>query len=328
MGPLRVRPIVQTLALACASLCVAMMAQPAAAEFKPTRDVEFIIPYGLGGGADLLARTIIKIITEEKLTPVTVVAVNKPGGGSATGVAHVVSNKKGDAHTLVLINPQTQITPLRVADTKGWRDLTPVSNFMLDDYLLFTRAASPYKTAADLVKDAKTKPPRSISVASAGTADDMAIAVFEAASGIQLNIVRFNSGGEALTAMLGGHTDLAAGNPLEFMGQLQSKAARGLGVFRTTRFEALSDIPTMKEQGIDVAPFQMWRGVAMPPGAPADAVAYWQGVMQRVAASKPLKDYIEANVATLHPLYGADFQAFLEKQEALYKEMLAKLGAK
>src|SRR5688572_2472095 len=53
----------------------------AQAQWKPTKDVEFVIPYGLGGGADLLARTIIKIIQEEKLTPVAVVAVNKPGGG-------------------------------------------------------------------------------------------------------------------------------------------------------------------------------------------------------------------------------------------------------
>jgi putative tricarboxylic transport membrane protein len=326
--PRRALTLPPALALSVLAVAVALVPRPAAADFKPSREVEFIIPYGLGGGADLLARTIIKIITEEKLVPVSVVAVNKPGGGSATGVAHVVSTKKGDAHTLVLINPQTQITPLRVADTKGWRDLTPLTNFMLDDYLLFTRAASPYKTAADLVKDAKSKPPRSISVASAGTADDMAIAVFEAAAGVQLNIVRFNSGGEALTAMLGGHTDLAAGNPLEFMGQLQSKAARGLGVFRPTRFDALADIPTMKEQGIDVAPFQMWRGVAMPPGAPADAVAYWQGIMEKVAASKGLKDYITANVATLHVLHGPEFRAFLEKQEALYKDMLAKLGTK
>jgi putative tricarboxylic transport membrane protein len=306
----------------------AFLTQPTAAQFQPTRDVEFVIPYGLGGGADLLARTIIRIITEEKLVPASVVAVNKPGGGSATGVAHVVASKKGDAHTLVLINPQTQITPLRVADAKGWRDLTPIYNFMLDDYLLFVRTASPFKSAVELVKEAKGMPPRSISVGSAGTADDMAIAVFQAAAGVQLNIVRFNSGGEALTALLGGHVDLAAGNPLEFIGQIQSKAVRALGVFRPTRFDAMADVPTMKEQGIDVAPFQMWRGVALPPDAPADAVSYWQNVMKKVAETKSFKDYIATNTAAVHTLSGAEFRTFLETQEALYKDMLARLGQK
>ena len=58
-----------------------------AADWKPTSDVEFVIPYGLGGGADLLARVIIKIMTEEKMVPVNVTAVNKPGGGASVGVA-------------------------------------------------------------------------------------------------------------------------------------------------------------------------------------------------------------------------------------------------
>lgn len=306
--------------------CAVAAAPPASAQWKPTRDVEFVIPFGLGGGADLLARSLIKIIADEKLAPTTIVAVNRPGGGSATGVGSVVSAKRGDPHTLVLINPQTQITPLRVADAKGWRDLTPVYNFMLDDYLLFVRGNSPYANAADLVKDAKAKPPRTVSIGSAGTADDMAVAVFQSASGVQLNIVRFNSGGEALTALLGGHVDLAAGNPLEFIGQLQSKAVRGLGVFRQTRFEALPDIATMKEQGIDVAPFQMWRGVALPAGVTPDVVAYWADVMKKAADSKAFRDYITTNVAALHPLGPPEFSQFLETQERLYKEMLEKLG--
>jgi putative tricarboxylic transport membrane protein len=314
--------------LACMALALATGATPAAAQWQPTRDVEFVIPFGLGGGADLLARTIIKIMAEEKLVPRSVVAVNRPGGGSAAGVGHVVATKRADPHTLVLINPQTQITPLRVADAKGWRDLTPVMNFMLDDYLIFVRQASPFANAAELVKQAKVRPPRSISIGSAGTADDMAIAVFESGAGVQLNIVRFNSGGEALTALLGGHVDLAAGNPLEFMGQLQSKAARALGVFRATRFEALPDVPTMKEQGIETVPFQMWRGVALPQGVPAESISYWENVMRSVTRSKAFKDYISSNVAAEHILPASDFKAFLETQEALYRDMLAKLGQK
>ncbi len=320
-GTLHGRAVVSAVALAI----IGAFATPALAQWKPTRDVEFVIPYGLGGGADLLARIVIKIMTEEKMVPTAVVAVNRPGGGSAVGVGSVVATKRGDPHTLVLINPQTQITPLRVADAKGWRDLTPVFNLMLDDYLLFVRGASPYADAAQLVATAKSRPPRSISVGSAGTADDMAIAVFQAASGTTLNIVRFNSGGEALTAMLGGHVDLAAGNPLEFMGHLQSGQARALGVFRATRFEALPNVKTMKEQGVDVAPFQMWRGVAMPPAVPAEAVAYWSDVLRKVAETKAFRDYISTNVAALHLLGPADFRQFLEAQEALYRRMLASL---
>jgi putative tricarboxylic transport membrane protein len=297
-----------------------------AADWKPSSDVEFVIPYGLGGGADLLARVIIKVMTEEKLVPVNVTAVNKPGGGASVGVAYVLSTKNANPNTLVLFNPQTQITPLTVKDARGWRDLTPLTSLMLDDYLIFAGKDSPYKSAADLVKDAKTKPSKTVSIGSAGTADDMAIAVFEAAAGIKLNVVRFNSGGEQLTALLGGHINLAAGNPLEFMGYLNSGQVHALGVFRPTRFTDLPNVPTMKEQGIDVVPFQMWRGVAMPKGVSADALAYWQGVMQKVAASKAFTDYIKQNVATLYVVSGPEFTKFLDAQEALYKENLKRLG--
>jgi putative tricarboxylic transport membrane protein len=312
---------------ALAAAMAVAMPLTAEAQWKPTKDVEFVIPFGLGGGADLLARVVIKIITDEKLVPTAVTAVNKPGGGSAVGVAYVDSTKKGDPHTLILINPQTQITPLRVKDAKGWRDLTPVTNFMLDDYLIFVKKDSPYKDAADLVKAAKGKAPKAISIGSAGTADDMAIAVFEAGTGIQLNTVRFNSGGEIQTALLGGHVDLGAGNPLEFMGQLEGGAVRALGVFRPTRFDALPKVATLKEQGITVEPFQMWRGVGMPKGAPPEAVTYWQVVMAKVSATPAFKEYIKSNVATLHVLGGEDFRKFLTAQEKLYEDMLKRLGA-
>jgi putative tricarboxylic transport membrane protein len=84
----------------------------------------------------------------------------------------------------------------------------------------------------------------------------------------------------------------------------------------------------MKEQGIDVAPFQMWRGVALPPAAPAESVAYWQDIMKKVGETKAFKDYITTNVAALHLLGPAEFKTFLESQEALYKQMLASLDQK
>ena len=299
---------------------------PSAHAWEPTGDVEFVIPYGLGGGADLLPRTVMKIISEEKLVPVNISAVNKPGGGASVGVAYVAATRDGNPNTIVLVNPQTQVTPLREPNALGWRALTPVANLMLDDYLLFVGKNSPYKDVKALVADAKTKPERTVSIGSAGTADDMAIAVFEAGTGIKLNVVRFNSGGEILTALLGGHVDLGAGNPLEFMAHLQSGDVRALGVFRPTRFADLPDVPTLEEQGFTVAPFQMWRGIAMPKNVPADAVTYWEGVMSKVAASPQFKEYIASNVATNHVLVGADFEKFLEDQENLYKEMLKRLG--
>ncbi|MGH8691032.1 MAG: tripartite tricarboxylate transporter substrate binding protein [Burkholderiales bacterium] len=308
------------LALLPAVLTSAVSAQG----WKPTKDVEFVIPFGLGGGADLMARVIHKIIVDEKLVRVPIALVNKPGGGGAAGIGYVAASRKGDAHTIILINGTTQITPILNPNARTLVEVKPVMNLMLDDFLLFVREDAPWRTLADFVKDAKGKPAKSVAFSAGGTTDTMAVTVLAKATGVQYNIVSFNSGGEALTALLGGHVQASMGNPLEFMGQLQAKKVRALGVVRDTRFPGMSDVPTLKEQGISTPNFQMWRGIAIPKDAPDAARVYWEGVMTKVNASKAMQQYYKDNVAQSASIAGKQFDAFLERQEKLFRELLGK----
>ena len=292
--------------------------------WKPTKDVEFVVPFGLGGGADLMARVIHKVIVDEKLVPVPIAIVNKPGGGGAAGIGYVAASRKADPHTLILINGTTQITPILNPQAKTLTEVKPVMNMMLDDFLLFVRADAPWKSAADFVKDAKSKPAKSVAFSTGGTTDVMAVTVLSKATGVQYNTVSFNSGGEALTALLGGHVQASMGNPLEFMGQLQAGKVRALGVVRDKRFPGLKDVPTMQEQGIKTPNFQMWRGVAIPKDAPDAARAYWEGVMTKVNNSPAMKKYYDDNVAQAASIPGKQFDAFLARQEKLFRELLGK----
>jgi putative tricarboxylic transport membrane protein len=292
--------------------------------WKPTKDVEFVVPFGLGGGADLMARVIHKVIVDEKLVPVPVAIVNKPGGGGAAGIGYVAASRKADPHTLILINGSTQITPILNPQAKTLTEVTPVMNMMLDDFLLFVRADAPWKSAAEFVKDAQSKPAKSVAFSTGGTTDVMAVTVLAKATGVQYNTVSFNSGGEALTALLGGHVQASMGNPLEFMGQMQGGKVRALGVVRDKRFPALKDIPTFQEQGIKTPNFQMWRGVAIPKDAPDAARVYWEGVMTKVNNSEAMKKYYADNVAQAASIPGTQFNEFLARQEKLYRELLGK----
>ena len=292
--------------------------------WKPTKDVEFVIPFGLGGGADLMARVIHKIIAEEKLVPVPIALVNKPGGGGAAGIGYVAASRKADPHTLILINGSTQITPILNPQAKTLTEVKPVTNMMLDDFLLFVRTEAPWKTLKDFVAEAKSKPAKSMAFSAGGTTDTMAVTVLAKATGVQYNIVSFNSGGEALTALLGGHVQASMGNPLEFMGQLQGGKVRALGVVRDKRFPGLKDVPTFQEQGIKTPNFQMWRGIAIPKDAPEAAATYWAGVMAKVNASKQMQKYYADNVAQAATIPGKKFDAFLANQEKLYRDLLGK----
>ena len=310
------------LAAGIGSLAVPNLAMAQA--WRPTRDVEFVIPFGVGGGADLMARVIQKIITDERMVPVAINPVNRPGGGGAVGIAYVAASRRTDPHTLVLINGTTQITPIMVPNVRTLSEVRPIANVMLDDFLLFVRADSPHQTAAAFAAAARSAPPRSINFSTGGTTDQMAITVFGRAIGAELNMVNFNSGGEALTALLGGHVQASIGNPLEFTGHLNSGAVRAIGVFRDTRFTDLPNVPTMKEQGINAENFQMWRGVAVPRQVPDAAAEYWTGIMQRVVATEAWKKYLRDNVASEATMVGADFINFLSAQERLYRGLLGR----
>jgi putative tricarboxylic transport membrane protein len=311
--------------IAAAAIALApFFTSPASAQWKPTRDVEFVIPFAVGGGADLLARVIHKVITEEKLVPVPIALVNKPGGGGAVGVGYVAGSRRADPHTLVLVNGSVQITPILNPQVRTLSEIQPVMNVMLDDFVFFVKADSPWKNLADFAKDAKAKPAKTYAFATGGTTDVMAVTVLGKATGTELNTINFNSGGEALTALLGGHVHGTLGNPLEFMGHLNQKAVRAIAVFRDNRFTLLSDVPTAKEQGINAPNFQMWRGVGIPKGAPADAAKYWEDIMQKVVATNSFKAYLKDNAASEAPIAGAQFEAFLANQEKLYRELLGK----
>ena len=101
--------------------------------------------------------------------PVPIAIVNKPGGGGAAGIGYVAASRKADPHTLILINGSTQITPILNPQAKTLTEVTPVMNMMLDDFLLFVRADAPWKSAADFVKDAKSKPAKSVAFSTGGT---------------------------------------------------------------------------------------------------------------------------------------------------------------
>ena len=301
------------------------LGRPAIAQaWRPTRDVEFVIPFAVGGGADLMARIIQKIITDERMVPVAVNPVNRPGGGGAVGIAYVAASRRTDPHTLVLINGTTQITPIMVPNVRTLSEVRPIVNVMLDDFLLFVRADSPHQNASMFAAAARAAPVRSVNFSTGGTTDQMAITVLGRTINAELNMVNFNSGGEALTALLGGHVQASIGNPLEFMGHLNSGAVRAIGVFRDTRFGDLPNVPTMKEQGINAENFQMWRGVAVPRQVPDAAAAYWTEVMQRVVATDAWKKYLRDNVASEATMVGTDFTNFLAAQERLYRELLGR----
>ena len=139
----------RTLALATAA--VALAPDPAGAEaWQPTKNVEFIVPAGTGGGADQMARMIQGIIQKNGLMDQSLVVINKSGGAGAEAFLDV-KGSAGNPHKIVITLSNLFTTPLATGIPFSWQDITPVGMLALDEFILWVNAKSPYQTTADYV---------------------------------------------------------------------------------------------------------------------------------------------------------------------------------
>lgn len=295
----------------------------AAQDYAPARDVQFVIPWAPGGGADVFGRKVIEAVKAGGLAPVNLNPDNRPGGSSAVGIGYVVANATGSNDTLVVLNTAGVITPLTVAGAPGWAQLTPIANLMAEDYVIFVKADSPLASIEDLVA-AATAAPQAVSFAVGGVGDQLASRVVGKAIGAEFNLVSFSGGGETINALLGGNVDATISNPGEFLGQLESGAIRALATTRAERYAdaSLAAVPTLAEKGIAHPVIQNWRGIAGPAGMAPEAVAYWQGVLAQAAASPVMAAFLTQSSASPLVLTGRDYADYIAAQEKVFAELL------
>jgi tripartite-type tricarboxylate transporter receptor subunit TctC len=274
-------------ALAAAALAV-VMAAPASAQTYPDRNVEFIVPFTPGGGADASQRAFNKYA--EPLTGKALPITNKPGAGGATGWAEL-TRAKPDGYTLTITAPPFNIIPPLVKPKQTGYTLdqfTHICVYAVVPDVLLVRNDSPFKTFADLVKFAKENP-KKIKAANSGTlgADFMTTLLIENAAGIELTQIPFNSGSLALQGVLAGTTDVFVASTL--FAVTQKDSLRTLGIAAGARDPQIPDVPTFKEMGFDVLSERL-RVLSGPAGLPADVVSYWADICKKVSADTAFRD--------------------------------------
>ncbi len=319
--------LVQLLVLVAPGVLAAESPAAAAEAWKPTKPIQFIVPYAPGGGSDVLARSIGQIIQGAKLNPTPLIVVNQ-GGGSGTVGTTSVAQSPGNEHMLLTFISGQVAAPL--AAGKGaatYKDLTLIGNLAIDEQLIVVKTDSPYKTIEDVVAAAKQKPGTiTIGGTATGQEDQMCNRIFERAAGITLRYIPFNSGGEVLTALLGGHTELSWANPSEFFPQWEAKLVRPLAVAKDSRLPKFPDAPTFKEKGFEVT-FKMFRGIAAPPGIPPTVAGYYENLMKRMADSAAWKEkYLDQYMLSPAWMGSKDFASFVAQNEGHFKILLTELG--
>jgi tripartite-type tricarboxylate transporter receptor subunit TctC len=323
--------------VAVALLAMGLVGAPVApaAAWEPTKPVEFVVPAGTGGGADQMARLIAPLVDKYKLSPRPLVVVNKSGGAGAEGFTYVKA-KSGDAHTIIITLSNLFTTPLHTGVPFNWKDLTPVARLALDEFILWVNTDRPdkkdFKTAKDYIAAVKSASggDGKMKMGGTGTAqeDQIITVLLEQALGVKFIYVPFKGGGEVCVNLVGNHVDSTVNNPIECAGHLKAGRVRPLAVFDTKRLSApgWGDIPTIKEAlGADIS-YLMLRGIFGAPSMPAEAVAFYQGMLQKVYETPEFKEYLTQGA--LNPAWqiGPDFVKWLDGAETLHKGLMAKGG--
>lgn len=308
----------------------AVTAGPTASqEWKPQKNVEFVVASGAGGAADRSARVAQKFL--QSLPDIPSVTVSNRPGGAGTVAWTFLAQHPGDPHYLatlstgLLTNHIVGTSPLR------YQDLTPL-NILLREYVVATvKADSPIATSKDLITRLKNDP-ASVSLAFAtarGNQNHVVIGMIAKAAGVDpkaVKIVVFNSGNLGATAMLGGHVDMLVGTPGTVLPHLQSGKARMVGISSPERQKgALAVVPTFREQGID-AVYYSWRGFVGAKGLTAAQTVFWDQTFAKMIQADDWKQDLEKNAWAEDFRGAAETRKHLDAEYDLLRKMLVDLG--
>jgi tripartite-type tricarboxylate transporter receptor subunit TctC len=256
------------------------------AQDYPKGPVQIVIPFGPGGLTDILWRSISDFIGNNMKA--TIVLVNKPGGGGVVGTSFVV-NAKPDGYTLVSANsdPLT-ISPVFTPNVpySPEKDFTYIAKLTAMAFIVGVRSDSPFKTLEELVAFAKANPKKLKSaVMGVGSTPHTILQVFNRDANIEIGSVPFDSGGETVTNLLGGHTDLCVVSLSAIKSQVLAGKVRLLGFCSPKRLSEFPQIPTLGEKGYKKSSIATGVGLAGPKGVTSSMVSQWEE-----AIGKTLKD--------------------------------------
>jgi putative tricarboxylic transport membrane protein len=309
-------------ALLAAASAVAL---PAAAQAP--LELKITAPAGAGGGWDGAARSLQQVMTATGSAK-SVQVVNVPGAGGTVGLAQFVNTAKGDGHQMMVMGITMVGAVLTNKSPVTLESVTPIARLTADQLVVVVPASSPHKTLKDLAAALKADTSKVVwAGGSAGGADHILAGLVAKAAGgdaTKLNYVPFSGGGEALAEMLGGRVTAGISGYNEFESQIKAGKLRALGISGGKRMAGI-DVPTIKEQGMDVELLN-WRGIVAGPGISAAQKTALSSAVSKAIKSEEWNKVLKARGWDDAYLDADAYAAFLKADQARVKEVLTSVG--
>lgn len=288
----------------------------------PSKPVTLVVTYPPGGGADAMARLLAPKMSE--VLGQNVVVDNKPGAGGQIGAA-AVAKAAPDGYTLMLDASSFAVNPslypkLPYDPMKAFK---PIGVVALFPNVVLVNANFSAQNVTDLISISK-KAKDSVSYASSGngSAQHLAGALFESATGVDMVHVPYKGGGPALNDVIGGQVPLFFGNLASTLQHVQSGKLRALAVTSAKRSQILPGVPTLSEVGVKGAEIYEWNAVFVPAGTPQAVVSKIASAFQHALDAPEVKQRIAQLGGEIQRSSPEQSQAFIEQQVTLWGRVI------
>jgi putative tricarboxylic transport membrane protein len=312
--------------IACAAAALVLMASGTAVALD---SLKILVPAAPGGGWDQTGRALQAALQSGDIVK-KVTVDNKGGAGGTIGLAQFISSSKGDPNA-VMVGGMVMVGA--ILSNKSPVDLsqvTPIARLTGEYEVIVVPGTSKVKSMKELVAQLKANPG---SVAwgggSAGGTDHILAGMIAVASGVEaskVNYIAYAGGGEAQAAIMGGHVAAGISGYGEFAGQIKSGKLRALAISSDKRVPGI-DVPTLKEQGIDVE-INNWRAIFAPPGITDAQRKELIDVFTKAVKTPSWQETLKRNEWSDLFLAGDQFKTFLDNDTKRISGVIAGLGLK
>jgi tripartite-type tricarboxylate transporter receptor subunit TctC len=292
--------------------------------FPQRGPLEITVLFPAGSSADVTARMLADGMSRHLSQRVLV--VNRPGAGGAIGYKHVAAQKP-DGYSLVWNSNSISTTYHSGQLDFDYRAFDAVARVLVESPVVAVRADAKWKNLGELIADAKARP-KQINVGHSGIGSHTHIslvALFRAA-GVEVNEIPFGAA-QVIPSLVGGHVDVVVQLPAALAGQVRQGAVRLLAVLIPVRDPALPDVPTAREQGIDVS-LEAWRGIAVPRGTPRPVIAALEAAIRRTVESP---DFVKGSENLgVRPAFlpAAEFGDLIAQEDTTLARLMQQIGLK
>ena len=300
----------------------------AVAQSYPSRPIRIIVPQSPGASTDITARLVAQGLNEAFKQPVIV--DNRPGSSGIAGT-ELVARAAPDGYTLMVVASSFSINPAlgRKLPYDSIRDFTTVTQLSKFPNMLAAHPSTPVKTLQDVMALAKAKPGQ-VTYASAGvaTGTHMTAELLRYMTKIDLLHVPYKGGGPAMTAAMGGQTQLIVATSVGLLPHVRAGKLRAIAVTSAKRSAAAPDIPTIAESGVPGYEHEPWNGMFGPAGMPKAVLARVNAEVVRVLHAPEAKKVLEGDGADIVGNSPEQFGIVLKAEIAKWTKVAKAAGIK